>query len=126
MSKENSLSRRERQIMDALYTKREASAQEVLDSIPEPPSYSSVRALLARLLDKKVIGKRQEGSKYIYFPLEDKSDASQNALKRVVSTFFEGSAAKAVNALLGSNDNNLTEEEIKSIKKAINKLKHDQ
>lgn len=125
MSKEleYKLSRRERQIVDVLYAEGEASAQQVQALIPEPPSYSTVRALLARLLAKEVIDKRQEGAKYVYFPLIAREEMSQSALQRVVKTFFQGSAAKAVNALLGTQGSELSQDEIAALQKAISKLK---
>lgn len=122
-SQEHKLSRRERQIVDALYSEGEASAQQVQALIPEPPSYSTVRALLARLLEKGVIDKRQEGAKYVYFPIVAREEMSQSALQRVVKTFFEGSPAKAVNALLGTQGNELSKEEIASLQHVITKLK---
>ncbi len=115
----NSLSRRERQIMDVLYKHKEASAQEVLEGIDNPPSYSSIRALLARLLEKGIVTHRQEGAKYIYAPAAAVDDARDSALKRLVNTFFEGSAMQAVNALLGGKGDNLSDEELDKLEDAI-------
>lgn len=117
------LSRRERQIVDILFAKGEASAQEVQSAMADAPSYSTVRALLARLLEKQVVSKRQEGAKYIYSPAADKTEASQSALQRVVKTFFEGSAAKAVNALLGSGHKALSDQEISELESLIAEAK---
>jgi len=117
------LSRRERQIVDILFTLGEASAQQVQQGMDDAPSYSTVRALLARLVEKQAVGRRQDGAKYIYFASADKSEASEGALQRVVKTFFEGSTAKAVNALLGNANQSLSEEEISDIESLIEQAK---
>lgn len=121
---DSKLSRRERQIVDILFAMGEASAQQVQSAMADAPSYSTVRALLARLLEKQAVGRRQDGAKYIYFALSDKTEASQGALQRVVKTFFEGSAAKAVNALLGGADKKLSSQEIKELEHLINQAKN--
>jgi predicted transcriptional regulator len=123
MATPNKFSRRERQIMDVLYERKEASAQEVLDGMEDPPSYSSVRALLARLLEKGAVTHRQEGAKYIYAPAVAVDDARESAVKRLVNTFFEGSALQAVNALLGGKDNQLSDTELDELEQAIAKAK---
>lgn len=120
---EMKLSRRERQIVEILFTKGEASAQEVQSAMPDAPSYSTVRALLARLLEKQAVSKRQDGARYIYFPAADKAEASQTALQKVVKTFFDGSAAKAVNALLGGGSKSLTDQEISQLESLIDEAK---
>ncbi|BFM18517.1 BlaI/MecI/CopY family transcriptional regulator [Maricurvus nonylphenolicus] len=119
MATPNKFSRRERQIMDVLYERKEASAQEVLDGMEDPPSYSSVRALLARLLEKGAVTHRQEGAKYIYAPAVAVDDARESAVKRLVNTFFEGSALQAVNALLGGKENQLSDSELDELEQAI-------
>lgn len=105
--------------MDVLYERKEASAQEVLDGMEDPPSYSSVRALLARLLEKGAVTHRQEGAKYIYAPAVAVDDARESAVKRLVNTFFEGSALQAVNALLGGKENQLSDSELDELEQAI-------
>lgn len=117
------LSRRERQIVDILFGQGQISAQQVQQAMEDAPSYSTVRALLARLVEKKAVGRKQEGAKYLYFVLTDKAEASEGALQRVVKTFFEGSAAKTVNALLGSADKSLTDSEISDIERLIEQAK---
>ncbi len=119
----NKLSRRERQIVDILFSQGEVSAQQVQQAMEDAPSYSTVRALLARLVEKKAVGRKQDGAKYLYFVLSDKTEASEGALQRVVKTFFEGSAAKAVNALLGSANKSLSDSEIADIESLIEQAK---
>jgi BlaI family transcriptional regulator, penicillinase repressor len=113
------LSRRERQIMDALFEAGELSAQDVRAAIPEPPSYSAVRALLAKLVEKKIIDFREEGPRYIYFPCVAQEEARISALQKLLKTFFGGSTSAAVNALLGMNKDKLSADELKQLQQAI-------
>jgi predicted transcriptional regulator len=96
------LSRRERQIMDVLYARGSASAAEIRAALPDPPSYSAVRALLRILVDKGHARHEAQGPRYVYYPQVSRERARRSALKRLVSTFFDGSAAQAAAALIGS------------------------
>jgi len=109
--------------MDALYEAGEASAHDIQERIPEPPSYSAVRALIARLVEKELVSFRQEGAKYIYFPLVTEKKASQSAIERLVKTFFKGSPLKAMNALLDVEGNDLSAREIEELERNINRIK---
>lgn len=122
-SSHNQLSRRERQIMDVLFEHGELSAQDVRSAIPDPPSYSAVRALIAKLVEKRLVSYREDGPRYIYFPLIERSEARANALQKLLKTFFDGSAVAAVNALLGMNKQKLSDAEIAELKAAIEKAK---
>ena len=119
MSKAINLSRRERQIMDIVYQLAEVSAQDVMQRLPDPPSYSAVRAMLRKLEDKGHIMHREEGAKYVYYPVVDHEQASRNAITRLVRTFYDGSAAQAVNALLGMSVNDISREELEEIEHMI-------
>ena len=123
---EHHLSRRERQIMDILYEHEQCSAHEVRDHIPDAPSYSAVRALLAKLLEKGHIEHKQDGPRYIYFPCQAVTNARESALHRVVKTFFGGSRVKAVNALLGLDSNDLDDKELSELTKLIQEAKNKQ
>ena len=105
--------------MDVLHAKQSATAAEILAAIPEPPSYSSVRALLRILVDKGHIKHRQERGRYIYVPCASRASASRSALRRLVSTFFQGSATDAVAALLETHDKNLSDEELDKLQQLI-------
>lgn len=113
------LSRRERQIMDALFEAGELSAQDVRAAIPDAPGYSAVRALLAKLVEKKIVDFREDGPRYIYFPVVAQEEARTSALQKMLKTFFGGSTAAAVNALLGMNREQLNTDEIAQLQKAI-------
>src|SRR3954464_12538943 len=94
------LSRRERQIMDAIYRRGRATAAEVLEDMPDPPSYSAVRAMLRLLEEKGHLRHEQDGPRYVFMPTAPRDRASRSALTHVVRTFFDGSASEAVAALL--------------------------
>lgn len=94
------LSRRESQIMDIVYELGRATANDVLDRLPDPPSYSAVRAMLRVLEEKGFLRHEQEGPRYVFLPTVPREEAQATALRRLVRTFFEGSAEGAVAALL--------------------------
>jgi BlaI family transcriptional regulator, penicillinase repressor len=103
------LSRRERQIMDVLFRQERASASEVLDALPDPPSYSAVRAQLRILEEKGHVTHIEEGPRYIYTPTVAPEKARRSALRHMLNTFFDDSPAQAVAALL--DDAELTADE---------------
>ena len=113
------LSRRERQIMDILYEQKQCSAHDIRDQMPDAPSYSTVRALLAKMLEKGYVNNRQDGARYIYFPTQELRVVRRNALQRLVKTFFGGSAFSAVTALLGMQADKLDEAEIAELEMLI-------
>lgn len=117
------LTRRERQIMDVLYARNEASAADIQASIPDSPSYSAVRALLKKLVDKGHIEHQRRGAKYYYQPVLPKSDAKRSAVNRLVNTFFDGSAASAVVNLLGREGKDISNEDLQAIEAELKKLR---
>lgn len=106
------LSRRERQIMDVIYRLGNATAQDVRDHLPDPPSYSAVRALLRVLEDKGHVKHREDGARYVYVPVVSRERARTSALQQVLRTFFDGSVAQAAAALLDLKDANLSDDEL--------------
>lgn len=119
MTKASKLSRRERQIMDVIYRLREASAKEVMDNMEDPPSYSSVRTLLRKLVEKGHVELREEGLKYVYFPVVGTRAASRSALSNIVKTFFGDSPALAVNSLLDMSLDDISDEELQKLEQMI-------
>ena len=119
MAKASNLSRRERQIMDIVYELGTVTAQQVQERLPDPPSYSAVRTLLGRLEEKEHLGHREQGAKYLYFPLVKREAATRSALSNLVKTFFDGSAAQAANALLGMSLQNINEDELERLEALI-------
>jgi BlaI family penicillinase repressor len=125
MNREHHLSRRERQIMDVLHARQSATAAEIRAALPDPPSYSTVRALLRILEDKSHIKHRQDGARYVYLPCESQATASRSALKRLVSTFFQGSATQAMAALLETADTRLSDAELDKLQELIKQAKKE-
>ncbi len=105
------LSRRERQIMDVLFRRGRATVAEVIADMPDPPSYSAVRAMMRTLEDKGHVRHREDGPRYVYTPTVPRETARRNALAHLVTTFFDGSTAQAVAALLDRRGRSLTPEE---------------
>jgi predicted transcriptional regulator len=125
MKAEDQHSRRERQIMHALHQRGRATAAEVLGALPEPPSYSAVRALLRILEEKGHVKHVRDGARYVYVPRGSREAARRSALKRVVATFFEGSAAQAMAALLETGDTKLSESELDELQQTIEQARKE-
>ena len=119
------LSRRERQIMDALHQRGRATAAEVQAALPDAPGYSAVRALLRILEDKGHIKHRRDGVRYVYLPRASRETARRSALKRVVSTFFQGSVTQAVAALLETADARLSDSELHDLQQTIQQARKE-
>jgi BlaI family penicillinase repressor len=117
------LTRRERQIMDSVYRRGSATAADVLADLPEPPSYSAVRAMLRKLQDKGYLLATQDGPRYLYAAVIPRDEARESALHRLVRTFFDGSRAKAVAALLDPDEGALSEDEMRELEALIRRQK---
>jgi predicted transcriptional regulator len=117
------LSRREREIMDIIFARGEATAAAVHEALPKAPSYSAVRALLRILEEKGHLTHREDGPRYVFMPTMPRSQASKSALKRVVQTFFDGSLSSAVAALVDAEGGKLSAEELKRIEAIIKAAK---
>ena len=113
------ISRRERQVMDILFRLGKATAQEVMAELPDPPSYSAVRALLVILEDKGLVKHEKESRRYVYKPTVTEKRAKRNALKQLLATFFEGRPEKLVASLLDPEDQKLSADEISRIRKLL-------
>ena len=108
----DSLSRRERQIMDVLHRLGRATAATVREELHTPPSYSAVRALLRILEDKGHVRHQQDGPRYVYAPTLPHNNAQQSALRHILQTFFNGSAEQAISALLDDQSTRLSSAEL--------------
>jgi BlaI family transcriptional regulator, penicillinase repressor len=113
------LSRRERQIVDILYSQGRATAAEVQTLLPDPPSYSAVRAMLRILEDKGHVRHEQDGPRYVYLPTVARDRAKRTALRHVLQTFFDGSAEQAISALLDQSDTRLSNRELDRLAELI-------
>jgi predicted transcriptional regulator len=119
------LSRRERQIMDVLYRRGQATASEVLDGLPDPPSYSAVRAMLRLLEEKGVVTHEEDGPRYVYRPVVARDKALRSELRRVLRTFFDNSAEQAVAALLDLEGKDLSTAELDRLAKLIDDARQE-
>ena len=119
----NSLTRRERQIMDVLFRRGRATAAEVMDDLPGTSSYSTVRTQLRVLEEKGHVRHEEEGVRYIYTPAVRRHAARKSALKHLVDTFFDGSAEKAVAALLGGEASRVSGDELDRISELITRAR---
>jgi BlaI family penicillinase repressor len=118
-SRHRDLSRRERQILDILYQHGQATAAEVQSALPEPPSYSAVRALLRILEDKGHVRHEQDGPRYVYLPTVARDNAQRSALRHILQTFFDGSTEQAISALLDDSSSTLSSAELDRLARLI-------
>ena len=125
MSAPGGLSRRERQIMDILYQRGKASANDVRDGMEDAPSYSAVRAMLRVLEEKGHVKHQAEGLKYVYVPTVARDKAKRSAVKHVMETFFNGSPEQIVAALLDVASTRLTDAELDRMSQMIEKAKKE-
>lgn len=120
---EPDLSRRERQIMDILYTLGRATGPEVQERLDGTPSYSTVRTILRILERKGHVRHVEEGLRYIYLPAVARDTAKKSAIQRLVATFFDGSAKAAAAAFLDPGASKLSEADLKELEQMIQKLR---
>jgi len=125
MPENNTLSRRERQIMDIVYRLGSVTAAEVQQNMAEAPSYSAVRALLRILEDKGHLKHAYDGPRYVYAPIVSRPVAQKSALKQMVRTFFDGSTSQAVAALLDMSARDLSESELERLSKIVAEAKRE-
>ena len=125
MTSEQDLSRRERQIMDIIFRRGRATAAEVMEELPGNPSYSTVRTQLRVLEEKGHVRHDEEGLKYVYLPVMARQTARKSALRHLIETFFDGSAEKAVAALLGGEGSKLSEDELNRIAELVDKTRKE-
>ena len=121
----SNLSRRERQIMDVLFQKGQATAADIMRKIPEPPGYSAVRAMLRVLEEKGHVRHVQDGPRYVFIPTVTRDKAKRSAMKHMLDTFFEGSAAQAVATLLDDSGAKLSDDELERLSSLIDKARKE-
>jgi len=120
------LSRRERQIMDVLYERGRATAAEILAALPDPPSYSAIRALIKVLEDKGHVKHQEDGPRYVFTPSVPRAKARRSAVKHLLQTFFDDSTGEAVASLLGLSAGKLKPEELDKIEELIARAREQQ
>ncbi len=113
------LSRRERQVMEVLHRRGESTVTEIMQALPDPPTYSAVRSILRILSEKKLISYKEDGPRYVYFPAKSTDKARDDVLAHVVRTYFAGSAEQAVTALLRISEADVDDAEIARLREKI-------
>lgn len=119
------LSRRERQIIDILYANGRATAAEVQALLPDPPSYSAVRAMLRILEDKGHVRHLQDGPRYLFMPTVARDSAKRSAMHHMLQTFFDGSAEQAISALLDDSSARLSDVELDRLARLIDQARRN-
>ena len=119
------LSRRERQIMDIIYQHGQATAAEVTEYLPDPPSYSAVRAMLRLLEEKGHLRHEQDGPRYVFKPTLARDRAKKSALKQMLQTFFDGSIEQAVATLLDVSRSKISPEELDRLSQMIEEARRE-
>jgi predicted transcriptional regulator len=119
------LSRRERQIIDILYANGQATAAEVQSLLPDPPSYSAVRAMLRILEDKGHVRHVQDGPRYLYVPTVARDNAKRSAMRHMLQTFFDGSAEQAISALLDDSSTRMSDVELDRLARLIEQARRN-
>lgn len=113
------LSRRERQVMEAIYRLKGGAVSEVRAQLPDPPSYSAVRTHLGILEEKGLLRHEEDGRRYVYYPTREKAEVRRSALRSLLETFFDGSVAATLAALLEDEDRALSEGELERLEALV-------
>jgi predicted transcriptional regulator len=119
----SALSRRERQVMDILHRRGEATVAEIMEELPDPPTYSAVRSVLRILGEKDLIRYKEDGPRYVYYPAQDTEAARDDVLAHVVRTYFAGSPEQAVTALLRMSDVDMTDGDVERLRERIRRAR---
>ncbi len=117
------LSRRERQIMDSLFRLGQGTAAEIRAGLPDPPSYSAVRAHLRTLEEKGLVRHEARDLRYVYRPALRPEQARRGALRHLMETFFGGSPTRVIAALLDEASTRLGEEDLDRLAQWIEKAR---
>ena len=123
MDQHSQLSRRERQIMDIIYARSQASATNVLDDLPDAPARATVRTMLRILEQKGHLKHHKKGREFIYQPTRPRGRAGQSAMRQVLKTFFDGSLERAVAAHMADRGGDLSAEELKRLAELIRRAR---
>jgi predicted transcriptional regulator len=117
------LTRRERQIMDVVYAKGSATAREIQELMPDPPSYATVRTLLRVLERKRHLNHRVRGKAFVYEPRRPAESAARSALRRLLNVFFNNSIEQALSGLLDLERSPLSRHELDRLERLIKRAK---
>jgi len=123
MKKPNHLSRREREVMDIIFARREATLSQIMEDMESPPTRPALRSILTILEGKDQLQHRQEGREFIYLPVHSHEEVGQSTLSRVIGTFFGGSLKQAMAAYLSHPKTQLTEAEVAELRRFLDQTK---
>jgi predicted transcriptional regulator len=121
----DSLSRREREMMNIIFARGRATATEVLEAMAEPPSYSAVRATLRVLEQKGHLKHQHDGTRYVYLPTVNRERVRISALDQLLTTFFDGSAANVVTTLIERQKGTMSDQELESLAQLIDQARKE-
>ena len=119
------LSRREREMMNIIFARGQATATEVMEAMADPPSYSAVRATLRILEQKGHLKHQHDGTRYVYLPTLNREKVRLSALDQLLTTFFDGSAANVVATLIEKQRGNMTGDELDRLSSLIEQAKKE-
>ena len=119
------LTRRERQVMNILHRRGPSTVSEIMDELPDPPTYSAVRSILRILGEKDMVTYREDGPRYVYLPAVPRDRARRAALTHLLQTFFDGSAESAVVALLEMSDRSLSATDFERLAAEVRKARQE-
>ena len=120
------LSRRERQVMEILHRRGESTVSEIMEALPDPPTYSAVRSILRILTGKGLVGYREDGPRYVYFPERPTDKTREDVLAHVVETYFSGSTEQAVTALLRLSDARMGDADLDRLRGKIRRARQSE
>ena len=120
------LSRRERQVMEILHRRGESTVTEIMQELPDPPTYSAVRSVLRILTGKGFIAHREDGPRYVYFPVLPTDKTREDVLAHVVQTYFSGSTEQAVTALLRMSDTRIDSARLDQLRGRIRRARQSE
>jgi BlaI family penicillinase repressor len=120
------LSRRERQVMEILHRRGESTVAEIMQALPDPPTYSAVRSILRILGEKKLIAHKEDGPRYVYFSSRPTDKARDDVLAHVVRTYFAGSTEQAVTALLRLSDADVDDADLARLREKIRRARRNE
>jgi BlaI family transcriptional regulator, penicillinase repressor len=117
------LSRRERQVMDIVYGRSSATAVEIHEALPDPPTFSATRAIIRTLEEKGHLRHEEQGLRYVYVPVIPAEKAKRTALTHMIGTFFQGSPSQLLAALLDPASGKLPDEELDRLERLVREAK---
>lgn len=121
--KKSEASKRERQLLDALYRLGKATAADIQAAIPNPPTYTAVRTHLTNLEQKGLVTVETSGQRYVYEPVVPRDDMARNVVSEMLSNFFENRVDLLVASLLDRRDMQISPQQLDQLAELIEKAR---